>query len=92
MSEKSINKRQLDVLIELVRELNENPYEEGNVDRIINEAITAAKAIEYSEGLSWNVPYDYVWSVIRGLKPEVTNEDIYMSLAFFGWKVKDYEA
>ena len=92
MNEKSINKRQLDVLIELMRELNETPYEEGNVDRIINEAITAAKAIEYSEGLSWNVLYDYVWSVIRGLKPEVTNEDIYMSLAFFGWKVKDYEA
>lgn len=89
---KTINKRTLDALIELLRELNETPYEEGNSNRIIQEAIAVAKAIEMSEGLSWNAIYDFVWSVIRGLNEEASNEDIYMSLAFFGWKVKDYEA
>lgn len=89
---KTINKRTLDALIELLREMNETPYEEGNANRIIQEAITVAKAIEMSEGLNWAVIYDFVWSVIRGLNTDVTNEDIYMSLAFFGWKVKDYEA
>lgn len=89
---KTINKRTLETLIELLRELNETPYEEGNSSRIIQEAITVAKAIELSEGLNWNVIYDFVWSVIRGLDEDATNEDIYMSLAFFGWKVKDYEA
>lgn len=89
---KTINKRTLEALIELLRELNETPYEEGNSNRIIQEAITVAKAIEMSEGLNWNVIYDFVWSVIRGLDEDATNEDIYMSLAFFGWKVKDYEA
>jgi len=89
---KTINKRTLDALIELLRELNESPYEEGNVNRICQEAITVAKAIEMSEGLNWNAIYDFVWSVIRGLNTDATNEDIYMSIAFFGWKVKDYEA
>ena len=89
---KTINKRTLDALIELLRELNETPYEEGNSNRIIQEAITVAKAIEMSEGLCWNAIYDFAWSVIRGLDADATNEDIYMSLAFFGWKVKDYEA
>ena len=89
---KTINKRTLDALIELLRELNETPYEEGNTNRIVQEAIAVAKAIEMSEGLAWNAIYDFVWSVIRGLNTDATNEDIYMSLAFFGWKVKDYEA
>lgn len=92
MSEKIIRKDQLDTMIELIRELCDTPYEEGNVDRIIKEAIKVAKAIEESAGIYWNGPYDLVWSIMHGgLKREATNEDIYKVFGLLGWGIQ-YEA
>lgn len=90
MKEKIIRKEQLDALIELVRELCDSPYNEGNVDRIIKEAIKVARAIEDDTDVMWNGPYDLVWSILHsGMKRGATNKDIYQVLEVLGWEVKD---
>ena len=93
---KIISKQKLDALIELVRELCDAQYEEGNVDRLIKEGIAVAKGIEddvnESTGVAWNGPYDLVWSILHGkLKADATNEDIYKVLGLLGWGIQ-YEA
>ena len=92
MKENIIRKDQLDHLIELYRELNDTPYESGNVDRIVKEGIKVAEAIEEDCGVNWNAFCDFTWSVVRFLKKDATNEEVYKVLEMLGWKVKDYEA
>ena len=88
---KTINKRTLDALIELRRELSETPYCEANVDRIIKEMIAAAERIETPDGYDWSAVYLLVEAVLcgLGLKRDATNEDIYTVFAVLGWEVRD---
>ena len=86
---KTISKQKLDTLMDLYRELNDNPYEERDLNRILKEAMNVAEAIEKDSGINWLTINDFIWSVVRGLKRDATNEELYKGLAMFGWEVKD---
>ena len=92
MKENIIRKDQLDHLIELYRELNDTLYESGDTDRVVKDGIKVAEAIEEDSGLNWLAINDFTWSVVRYLKQDATNEEVYKVLEMLGWKVKDYEA
>ena len=88
---KTISKQKLDTLMDLYRELNDNPYEERDLNRILKEAMNVAEAIEKDSGINWLTINDFIWSVVRGLKRDATNEDIYKVLGLLGWGIQ-YEA
>lgn len=86
---KIMSRQKLDTLIDLYRELNNTEYSARNVERVIQEGIDVAQAIEGDCGLNWNMICDFVWSVVRGLKKGATNKDIYQALEVLGWEVQD---
>lgn len=90
MCEKIMSRQKLDRLIELVREVCDTPYHAGHADRVIKESIDVARAIEDDTDVSWNGPYDLVWSILHaGLKKGASNKDIYQVLEVLGWEVQD---
>ena len=94
MSEKIMSRQKLDHMIELVREVCETPYDEGNVKRLCQECTKVGQAIEAEAdrkiGLMWSAPYNLVWEILHGgLKKGATNKDIYQVLEVLGWEVQD---
>lgn len=83
---KVIPKQKLDRVIELTR-----AYYKNGDKSLLDERIDVSEEISNQSKLNWLRINDFVAAIVgsNGFFPDAENDDIYLALRVFGWRVVD---